>query len=588
MIAFKSTVLVGALVFALTLSSCKKEDADVAQASASGPVVSDGTITTSSVTGNKATISWTKATDADTATTELTYQAYYSTADNLNTLDDVTTNGTSVADATADIDTLTATGLSKATAYYFNVIVADPSGSRALYVPATATTSAIDDTTHTISSFDFLQSNNAGLTSNAVGTISGTDIGVALPFTTDFSSLIPTFAYSGASIMVGTTAQVSGTTANNFSSDVTYQVAALDGSTQDYKVTTIASTGFSGGVYSGGNLSLNAVVTTFAGTAGTAGTDNGYRTNATFNRPKGLTSDGQNFYISDSAGHVIRKLDGKSGQVTTLAGSGTAGSADGIGTAAQFNSPAGLASDGSNLYVADYNSNLIRKISISTGEVTTIAGGGANYNDVGTAANIPLPNDLIYLNGTLYIASYGAHMISKLDLSTNTVSVFAGTPGTSGATNSSTDPLAASFYAPTGITTDGNNLYVAEFNGNKIRSISLSSPYAVSTLAGTGADNATDSTDGTGATAGFSYPYAITCDGTYAYVTSIGGLGGSTVRTVNTSTGNTVTLAGTAGTVGSTDGTGTAALFNGPEAILATAYGLLVGDASGHAIRLIQ
>lgn len=591
MLPLKTSALISALVFALTLSSCKKEEeTEITQTS--GPVVSDGTLTTSSVTESQATLSWTKATDSDTAETDLTYQAYYSTSDNLNTLDEVTTNGTSIADATADISSLTATGLNAATAYYFNVVVADPNGSSALYDPATATTSSAtvtsaNDAVHSISSFSFKQANNSGLTANVSATISSTNITATLPFTANFSSLVPTFAYTGASIKVGSTAQVSDTTANDFSSDVVYQVAAVDGSTADYTVSTTSSTGYSNGAYSGGTLTSNAVVTTYGGT-GTVGTDNGYRTSATFNNPHGIASDGQHFYIADASAHVIRKLDGKTGQVTTLAGSGTAGSTDGMGTAAQFNFPRGLASDGSNLYVADDSSNLIRKISLSTSEVTTIAGGGATYSGVGTAAKFSRPFDLIHLNGFLYVANYGAHIISKVDLSSNTVSIFAGTADSAGSTNSSSDPLAAAFNGPMGITTDGTNLYVAEYNGLKLRKISLSSPYAVSTLAGTGADGATDSTDGTGATASFSYPTAIACDGAYVYTTSNGGTAGSSIRKVDTSTGNTETLAGQAGVPGNTDGTGSEALFSGPNGILVTSYGILVADTYNHKLRLIQ
>jgi len=103
-------------------------------------------------------------------------------------------------------------------------------------------------------------------------------------------------------------------------------------------------------------------VTTFAGT-GTSGAADGTGTGASFNSPTSIGTDvAGNIYVCDAAGHRIRKIT-PSGVVTTIAGNGTSGSADGIGTAATFNFPHGAAVDGAgNVYVADDQNHKIRKI----------------------------------------------------------------------------------------------------------------------------------------------------------------------------------------------------------------------------------
>jgi sugar lactone lactonase YvrE len=105
------------------------------------------------------------------------------------------------------------------------------------------------------------------------------------------------------------------------------------------------------------------VVTSFAGT-GISGASDGTLTTATFNSPWDLTFDlAGNLYVSDMGNYNIRKIS-PSGMVTTLAGSGSSGFADGLGNAARFTGPRGLATDGlANLYVAD--GTRIRKIVIN-------------------------------------------------------------------------------------------------------------------------------------------------------------------------------------------------------------------------------
>ena len=116
-----------------------------------------------------------------------------------------------------------------------------------------------------------------------------------------------------------------------------------------------------GGSFQGAELSLSTAVTTVAGT-GSSGSANGTGTSASFNQPSGITTDGTNLYVADSMNNLIRKIVISTGVVTTVAGTGSNGSANGTGTSASFSQPNGITTDGTNLYVADYLNHLIRKI----------------------------------------------------------------------------------------------------------------------------------------------------------------------------------------------------------------------------------
>ena len=97
-----------------------------------------------------------------------------------------------------------------------------------------------------------------------------------------------------------------------------------------------------------------------------------------------MTIDGTDLYVADRENYKIRKIVISTGVVTTLAGSVTAGSANGTGAAASFKYPRAITSDGTNLYVTDSNNHSIRKVVISTGKVTTIAGSGSAGSADGT------------------------------------------------------------------------------------------------------------------------------------------------------------------------------------------------------------
>ena len=220
-------------------------------------------------------------------------------------------------------------------------------------------------------------------------------------------------------------------------------------------------------------------------------------------------------FVADKVNNVVRKIDLTTNRVSPLwPAPATAGAVDGVGAAAQFNGPFGLAADGAGtLYVADSQNQTIRQIDLATATVSTIAGtagqtGGADGN--GAAARFNTPTSIVVTGGALYIGDLNNHTVRKLVLATAAVTTFAGTAGAKGSTNGT--GAAARFNNPNGLAVDGaGNLFVADQSNHTIRQIVLSSG-VVTTLAGTAA--MAGSSDGTGAAARFDMPHALAFDGT--------------------------------------------------------------------------
>jgi len=217
-------------------------------------------------------------------------------------------------------------------------------------------------------------------------------------------------------------------------------------------------------------ITPSGIVSTFAG-GGAPGNMDGTGSAASFNQPIGLAVDAAgNVYVADSGNNEIRKIT-PAGAVTTLAGNGTAGNADGNGAAASFFSPSGVAIDAAgNVYVADEANNEIRKIT-STGAVTTLAGNGYPGSSDGTAfeATFNAPNGVgVDATGNVYVADSGNREIRKITLA-GVVSTLAGPRALN-----SNDGIgsSASFSVPAGVAVDAaGNVYVADSGKNEIRKI---------------------------------------------------------------------------------------------------------------------
>lgn len=321
-------------------------------------------------------------------------------------------------------------------------------------------------------------------------------------------------------------------------------------------------------------------VVTLAGAAGSSGAIDGPADIARFKYPGGVAVDSAGtIFVADTQNHTIRRLSAD-GVVTTLAGeAGNASSVDGIGTAARFNTPRGLAVDAQgNIFVADHSNHTIRKITAG-GVVTTFAGRAGDIYDFtrsadgnGTNARFNLPTGIaIDASGNLYVTDSGNHTIRKITAG-GTVTTLAGKPpeliGLFGGLRYYTggeDGVGgnARFYVPWGLGIDrAGNLYVGDNWNRTIRRITQAG--IVTTFAGTALYGG--GMDGTGSGQGFSGPtfsspqgVAVDANGNVFVADA------STIRKI-TPGAMVTTLAGLAGITGSADSPATER-FSSPLAV---------------------
>ncbi|MBU2604176.1 MAG: cell wall-binding repeat-containing protein [Actinobacteria bacterium] len=341
-------------------------------------------------------------------------------------------------------------------------------------------------------------------------------------------------------------------------------------------------------------------VSTYAGTAQVAGSANGARSTALFYRPGGIAIDVYgNQYVADQWNHVIRKIS-PAGIVSTLAGTvGVTGSADGVGGAALFNSPADVAIDPSGrLFVADTGNSTIRVIAKS-GMVTTLAGSAGSTGHVdahGAAARFFHPSGIAVSETggvpTVYVADRLNHVIRKINESGD-VTTIVGAPGYYG----SLDGVGknAHFKMPSDLVVDASGpgpvIYVTDTGNHTVRRVwfnVVTWVWSTATIAGkTGTAGSDDGSPGR-----FNAPWGIALDGSDALyvgdyenntirkITRIK-LGGGTVHLVST-------VAGAAPLAGSTDGPAAAARFVHPWTVAVHPAGTVyVGDYENHTIRRI-
>ena len=327
---------------------------------------------------------------------------------------------------------------------------------------------------------------------------------------------------------------------------------------------------------------ISSRVVTLAGLAGVAGSADTAVTAAWFNNPTDVALDGfGNAYVADCYNHTIRKINAI-GVTTTFAGTAmTSGSTNGTGSAALFFNPSGVAVDTiGNVYVADQDNHTIRKIT-PAGVVTTLAGSAGvagTSNGTGAAARFNYPASVAVDGaGNLYVADSANHAIRKIVISTGAVTTLAGTVGTSGTANGT--GAAARFKSPNGVAVDiDGNIYVADTFNQIVRKVTPTG--VVTTIAGSA--GLSGSTNGTGSAARFKKPTNLAVSGSgIIYVTDNEN---NTIRKI-TPAGVVTTIGGTAGKVGSVPGLGSVAAFSGPTGIAISATGVIyVADTHNNRI----
>jgi hypothetical protein len=347
-------------------------------------------------------------------------------------------------------------------------------------------------------------------------------------------------------------------------------------------------------------------VTRFTGTAaGTAGQTNGDKDTATFDQPVDITTDGTNYYVldytdyteDDERNSTIRKVDA-SGNVTTLSITDTSGNA------VTFENAQGItvSPDASYLYVADTGHHLIRCIKLADNTSWIIAGNsddnaGFVDSETGSKAYFNNPTGITTDGTNLYVADYSNRTIRKIVISSGAVSTLAGDPDEKVDSDDGTY-TDARFYTPVRLTTDGSNLYITDFDNRNVRKLVIATGQ-VTTLAGSrdrdvrkisGDESTEEYYDLTGTAARFYHPHGITTDGTNLYVTDWNDYFLETliykhlIRKIVISTGEVTTLAGgtSTGSEQTLEGVGTAAIFAKPRGIVwnGTIKGLLVTNGS--------
>ncbi len=326
-----------------------------------------------------------------------------------------------------------------------------------------------------------------------------------------------------------------------------------------------------------------AQVTSLAG-SGTLGFANGSGEAAVLASPVALSAGSGVLYFTDSSTSRVRQVT-NAGVVSTIGGNGPTGTTEGIGNAALFNWPQAVSLGfNGHLYVADSNNQRIRQVPLNSTTTSTFAGLSTTVTTVGftdatgTAARFNVPRGIAYdsTRGYLYVADSQNNRIRRITAA-QVVDTLAGQSG-GGAIDHETG-TSAQFNYPGGLAIDGaGNIYVADTNNHRIRKVTPTG--SVSTLAGSTSGNQ----DGTGAAARFSSPTAVAVtEGGVVYVADTNN---HSIRKI-TPEGTVTTIAGS-GSSGYANGSGTDALFNGPKGIALGSDGrLYVSDTLNHRIRVL-
>jgi trimeric autotransporter adhesin len=330
--------------------------------------------------------------------------------------------------------------------------------------------------------------------------------------------------------------------------------------------------------------------------------DGGPGTKALLALPYGVALDGNgNVYIADELDNRVRKVVLATGVITTIAGTGFSGFSGDGGPAisAQISGPGGVVVDGAgNLYIVDVGNQVIRKVDTS-GNISTFAGTpgtGGSTGDGGPATKATLglhagSGLAVDAAGNLYIADSLNSAIREVTVSNGNINTIAGTIGKNGSTGNGGAATSALLYYPFGVAVDTTgNVYIADTFNMEIREVSAQS-HTITTIAGTAGSAGSSGDGGPAAAALFNYPWGLAVDSTGNLY--VGDFSNDEIRkitagatpTINTIVGN-IKLGGTFAGDG---GPATSAGMSGPSSVAVNSAGAIYfADLFNNRVRYVS
>ena len=303
--------------------------------------------------------------------------------------------------------------------------------------------------------------------------------------------------------------------------------------------------------------------------------------------PGKILATSDKLFIADSGHHriVVSTLDG---EVLHLIGTGESGLTDGDFTQAQFSAPQGMAYDDENqlLFVADTENHAIRTIALKSQAVETIAGTGKQSRNIrphsgsGLETALNSPWDLVKVGNSLFIAIAGSHQIWQMQLETGIVQTYAGTGAEACVDGCVTE---SAFAQPSGITTNGNELFVADSEVSSIRGVGLNEPQ-VRTVCGSGDLFGFGDIDGTGDAVRLQHCLGVEYAQNYLWIADTYN---HKIKLINPHSGNCQTVLGD-GISGLQDGVGKSSRFSEPSGLSLSGSYLYIADTNNHAIRRVE
>ncbi|MBS3098520.1 hypothetical protein J4209_07045, partial [Candidatus Woesearchaeota archaeon] len=298
--------------------------------------------------------------------------------------------------------------------------------------------------------------------------------------------------------------------------------------------------------------------------------------------------DNSFLYVADVANQLIRRINLSTNTTSLVAGNGTAGYLEGTGNNSMFNGPDGLSidSNGTFLYLSDSSNNRIRRITLSTNVTSLISGNGtegyAEGNSTNSMFNFPLGTAIDTNGNYLYVSDFNNNRIRRIDLSTNTTSLIAGNASCDYKEGTGNNSM---FCSPVGIAIDSSNtyLYISDYGNNRIRRIDLSTN-KTSLIAGNGTAGYLE---GTGNNSMFSSPQFISIEPSNKYL-YVADSSNNRIRKIDLTT-NTTSLVAGSGTATYLEDVGSGASFNSPYGVATNKNNLYlyVADTNNYRIRRI-